>query len=373
MRKGNLFQRNGIWIYRKEVDGRDIRISTRLRDRRAAERRASELEAKLLAGRYDWAPESPLFTDWVKTFMKVYSAAKGAPERDRQMLVHALPVFGHKRLHEIRKSDCLAYLDKRRQDMSANPGWKRQRLISEGTVQRERSLLQAVLQRAIDDGYDFRNPWKSIPRVAYAVRDRVLSLDEQHKLLRVLRPRYQRFVLGMVGMGLRLEEVRGIDPEADIDWEGRLVRVTGKFNKTRHVPLLDEVGPILRAQLEADGTLWRQNPQRLREVLANAARKAGIPHLSPHALRHTFGHRFLVQGGDIYVLSKILGHSSVGVTERHYAHLLKEDLVARTRSVRLGLDQPELQSAPRRPGTKVVTLATWRRQRARNEEVRKTS
>ena len=31
-------------------------------------------------------------------------------------------------------------------------------------------------------------------------------------------------------------------------------------------------------------------------------------------------------GGDIYKLSKILGHSSVAVTEAHYAHLLKEDL-----------------------------------------------
>ena len=43
----------------------------------------------------------------------------------------------------------------------------------------------------------------------------------------------------------------------------------------------------------------------------------------------TFGHRWLVAGGDIYTLSKLLGHSSVNVTEQHYAHLLKEDLMSK--------------------------------------------
>jgi len=46
-------------------------------------------------------------------------------------------------------------------------------------------------------------------------------------------------------------------------------------------------------------------------------------------MRHTFGHRFLVKGGDIYELSKILGHSSVAVTERHYAYLRREDVAAK--------------------------------------------
>jgi antitoxin VapB len=50
---------------------------------------------------------------------------------------------------------------------------------------------------------------------------------------------------------------------------------------------------------------------------------------------HTFGTRWLQAGGDIYKLSKILGHSSVAVTEAHYAYLLKEDLVAASQQVRI--------------------------------------
>ena len=60
-----------------------------------------------------------------------------------------------------------------------------------------------------------------------------------------------------------------------------------------------------------------------------------VPHVTPHVLRHTFGTRWLQAGGDVYKLSKILGHSSVAVTEQHYAHLLKEDLVAASQQVKI--------------------------------------
>ena len=70
-------------------------------------------------------------------------------------------------------------------------------------------------------------------------------------------------------------------------------------------------------------------------MLAEGSARATIPSLTPHVLRHTFGTRWLQAGGDIYKLSKILGHSSVAVTEAHYAHLLKEDLVAASRQVKI--------------------------------------
>ncbi|MGE0594135.1 MAG: hypothetical protein AB7G23_19430 [Vicinamibacterales bacterium] len=56
----------------------------------------------------------------------------------------------------------------------------------------------------------------------------------------------------------------------------------------------------------------------------------------------------LQAGGDIYKLSKILGHSSVGVTEAHYAHLVRDDLLAASQPVRIPV-------APRGEG-KVVRM-----------------
>jgi integrase len=101
------------------------------------------------------------------------------------------------------------------------------------------------------------------------------------------------------------------------------------------VPMQPDAQAALEEQLEEDGKLWRQNPQRLREVMTEGSARAKIPSLTPHVLRHTFGTRWLQAGGDIFKLSKVLGHSSVAVTEAHYAHLLTEDLVAASQQVKI--------------------------------------
>ena len=54
--------------------------------------------------------------------------------------------------------------------------------------------------------------------------------------------------------------------------------------------------------------------------------RIGIKEASPHTLRNNFAKRFLMSGGDIYTLSKILGHSSIKVTEDEYLDLTDEDL-----------------------------------------------
>ena len=77
-----------------------------------------------------------------------------------------------------------------------------------------------------------------------------------------------------------------------------------------------------------------------------------IPRITPHTLRHTFGTCWLQAGGDIYKLSKILGHSNVAVTEARYAHLLKDDLVAASRQIKLPTAQ--------RAGASVVSLQARR-------------
>ena len=162
----------------------------------------------------------------------------------------------------------------------------------------------------------------------------MLTLHEETKLLDALHPRFQRFVRFALGTGCRLDEIRGINPKRDIDWTRDTVHVTGKFRKERDVPMQPDARAALEEQLE-EGKLWTQNPQRLREVLAEGAVRAKVPSLTPHAPRHTFDTRWLQAGGDIYKLSRILRHSSVAVTEAHYAHLLIEDLVAASQQVKI--------------------------------------
>jgi integrase len=330
-----LMKRGEVWYLKKMINGQRFVVSTGFEDRKSAERRASEIEHDIRAGIHGWRSTIPSFAEWWTIYKKTYTPLKSARNRDANIVAHFLPHFGARRLDEITKSDIVRYLNFRKAQMTASPGHKTRRRISESTVRRERGLLQAIFERAIEEGHDFRNPFRGIKRGKDKPRTRVLTLDEEAKLLDALHPRFQRFVRFALGTGARLEEIRGIDPDHDVNWQSGTVHVLGKFKKERDIPMQPDAQAALVEQIEEEGRLWKQNPQRLREVLAQGGERAKIPRITPHAFRHTFGTRWLQAGGDIYKLSRILGHSSVAVTEAHYAHLLKEDLVAASRQVKL--------------------------------------
>src|ERR1700687_1525918 len=298
-----LEKRGEIWYFTKRINGQRFRESTGFADKKSAERRANEIELDIRAGVHGWKSTIPSFAEWWVVYRKTYTPLKSARNRDAQIVAHFLPHFGAKPLDEITKSDIVRYLNLRRTQMTGNPGHKNRRLISESTVRRERGLLQSIFERAIDDGHDFRNPFRGM--------------------------------------------------KCGIDWTRGTVHVIGKFRKERDMPMQPDAHSALVEQLEEEGKLWKQNPQRLREVLAEGSARAKVPPVTPHVLRHTFGTRWLQAGGDIYKLSKILGHSSVAVTEQHYAHLLKEDLVAASQQVKIPV-------APRGTGN-VVRMPRRRR------------
>lgn len=144
----------------------------------------------------------------------------------------------------------------------------------------------------------------------------------------------------LVGTGLRLDEALHLT-WIDVSLEHRTIAIqrgrkgAPKSGRLRHVPILDSVLPVLRAMKlarggdGASGMLWPgAKPGRARDKSSvfrpfkRAVLRAKLdPALSPHDLRHTFASHYLAAGGDIFKLSRILGHSSVAVTEKTYAHL----------------------------------------------------
>ena len=150
-------------------------------------------------GVHGWKSTIPSFAEWWAVYRRTYTPLKSARNRDAQIVAHFLPHFGAKPLDETTKSDIVRYLNLRRTEMTGNPGHKNRRLVSESTVRRERGLLQSIFERAIDEGYDIRNPFRGIKRGKDKPRTRVLTLDEETKLLDALHPRFQRFVRCALG------------------------------------------------------------------------------------------------------------------------------------------------------------------------------
>lgn len=323
-----LLRSNGIYYTRVMINGRDKWRSTGHTTLKSAIRKAEEIRVKLRNEEDFEDAEVPTFSAYVtRTYLPTYSVKKKFGWRDEKKLGPALKFFGRKPLDQVVKSHCVRFLNERL--VGRNPA----------SVQVERNLVQAVFERAVEDGLIERNPWKGVARDKFDPRVRLLTLENEAKLRAVLKPEYQRWLTFMLGTGLRIDEARHV-LYRDVDFDRELIRVNEKWakgGKGREVPLRPEVATALREQYQARGLLWPWTQPLFRKLLIKAAEKAGIPHLSPHDLRHTFATRYLQGGGDIYILSKILGHGSVKMTEKTYVHLLGGDLVERSRHVQLAM------------------------------------
>ncbi|MBK6686477.1 MAG: site-specific tyrosine recombinase XerD [Deltaproteobacteria bacterium] len=146
----------------------------------------------------------------------------------------------------------------------------------------------------------------------------------------------------LYGAGLRVSEVVNLDLSA-IHLEAGLIRVLGKGNKERVVPIGGAVIEAVRAYLQ------EERPKRLRGrtsdhvfpgrtgdgaftrqaafvVIRRAARAAGLPKdLSPHKLRHAFATHLVRGGADLRSVQTMLGHADLRTTEV-YTHVDQEHL-----------------------------------------------
>lgn len=325
----HLINKAGTWYVKRVIRGERLRQSTGIkvggeRELKKAIDRQRQIEADWDKQQDSGRPKDiPTFGAWWDTYRDAYSVKKANPDFDEYLSRGALEKWQRIRLNHITKSMCEGYLNARLKD------------VSQGTVNRERGLLQAIFEQAIHDQLLERNPFKHIDRVPDVVRTRVLSAEEQALLMAVLSPQFQRWLTVMLGTGLRFAECQMLLPEHLKRSERLLHVVRGKGGKSRDVPLYPQVEQAIDAQWQAMGKLWPQ--KSLPERLTAGAELAGIPHIHPHALRHTFATRYLQARGDIFILSKILGHASVLMTQKQYVHLMPSDLVQRSMNLDLGL------------------------------------
>ncbi|PPQ16555.1 recombinase XerC [Bradyrhizobium sp. AC87j1] len=134
----------------------------------------------------------------------------------------------------------------------------------------------------------------------------------------------------LYGSGLRISEALGLKRrEVPRPGEGDVLIVTGKGNKTRMVPVLQNVLELVQEYvamcpypLPAEGPIFvgaRGGPlsPRIIQLAMERLRGAlGLPDsATPHALRHSFATHLLSRGGDLRAIQELLGHSSLSTTQ----------------------------------------------------------
>lgn len=218
--------------------------------------------------------------------------------------------------------------------------------LSSVTLQSYVRALRAFLSWCYDEEYITQNLSEKfkLPKAQRKTID-VLTDSEMHSLLGCFNPRYIIHLRNlcicslMLDSGLRLNEVVSLSVPLLHVAEGYAI-VNGKGNKQRVVPLgLHTRKLLLRylsrrpacAQTDMLFLMSDLHPitdNTVKQMFKKLKARSGIPRLRAHLLRHTFATRYLENGGDIYSLQQILGHTSLEMVKK-YVHTTHRKTVSK--------------------------------------------
>lgn len=164
----------------------------------------------------------------------------------------------------------------------------------------------------------------------------IKTFKDQHiKTLIGFRPRLfyewrtHTMICAMIDTGIRRDECASLTM-SDVDFDNLFLKVKGKGSKERLVPFSYELRSLLynwlkkRKAQNMQGEWLFPTANATKMILRNVNREVmlhckslGIEgvRMSPHSFRHYFAIHYLENGGDIYTLARIFGHSSIKVTE----------------------------------------------------------
>ncbi|WP_026550565.1 site-specific integrase [Arthrobacter sp. Br18] len=255
--------------------------------------------------------------------------------------VHVLPKWGYVAVSEIRQTAVQSWLSELGADRGAT------------TVIRVYGVLAGILDEAVTDRRILTNPARGVNLPRKTRKPHVyLSHEQVHEL--AAASKYPALVLTLAYCGLRWGEATGLRvrhldmlkrrilvEENAVQVGSRIEVGTPKNHKRRAVPFPRFLVELLARECQGKGREDLVFPApdggylrsaRVHEDnmswFAGAVKRAGIPRITPHDLRHTAASFAVSSGANVKAVQRMLGHSSAAMTLDVYAELFDEDLNA---------------------------------------------
>ncbi len=212
------------------------------------------------------------------------------------------------------------------------------------TMARKLSALRTFFRYLVKRGLLTDNPADSILTPKQDQRIPLyLPVDEMFRLLDAVQTdtladlRNRAMFETLYSCGIRVSELTGMD-QTDVDFANSSIRVLGKGNKERIVPIGKKALAAIMAyrerlnmesgmQMPQDGPLFlnlrkgRLTARSIARMLEKLVKECGLyTPVSPHVLRHTFATHMLDAGADLRVVQEFLGHKNLSTTQR-YTHV----------------------------------------------------
>ena len=344
---GSIFKDRNRWrIQWFDADGR--RRGQTYKNRSTAKKALAKLEVEAQEIRSGLKPRpgpQHSFSELCDYWLEHRTTRKKSPKDDQSIIDSSLrPFFGTMQLASIsleqvdrfRRQRCPG--ERETPDQEKDP--RRGGHLSVKTLHNHLTLLISMLNLAVDLGWLQARPRIKKPKLSSAEFSYLRTEGDIRSFLVAAREEelgvFELYTTAIL-TGMRAGELCGLT-WGDIDLKRRLITVQRSFEKTtktdevRHIPILDPLLPVLMQwKLECPtativfpnkrGKMHQPSARVVQEILHRVRERAGITYrFRFHDLRHTFASHWMMSGGDIYRLQRILGHKSIQMTER-YSHL----------------------------------------------------
>ncbi len=280
----------------------------------------------------------------IDRYWQVYGSKKKSHSRERSVLEGIRNELGQMFVREVDGAEITQWFE----NLTA------ERDLSAGTAVRHFNVMHHMMEKAAtiwskETGID-RNPADQVEvKRPDDERNRYLSKEELVRLMKVLDEKLYRkgtkainrtflrlrlLVLAALTTGMRISEIFALS-WSDVLYEESLMAVRSKLKggRFRYVPLTPELASEFRSFpiVLGEGRVFppkrgakgeRRRVEGSFETLLDLAK---ITDFRFHDLRHTFASWYMMNGGDLYELAKILGHSNIKMTER-YAKLARHHI-----------------------------------------------
>lgn len=309
---------------------------------------------------------NPTVAEWLALWLKEYKISElrdGTYESyERHIKSNINPLIGHIRLKELTGLQ-IQQMYNRLQEAKSKGGYG----LGSATVVKIKNILSGALQQAVVNKIIRSNPLVETKPPKVEDSDiRIMTKAEQKNFISVL-PFFNTGNMFAVALatGMRIGELCALDV-SDIHHEQKYIDITksagrrkdkytGEVSikvgppKTKHsirkIPLLPSVEVMLdrQAQLVSElrkkaGVNWKDNTlvfptdegnihdlSGLRSSMGRILKRAGLPHMTIHALRHTYATTALNAGVAAQNVARLLGHKDGATTLRFYAHYINTE------------------------------------------------
>ncbi|MCG8518084.1 tyrosine-type recombinase/integrase [Marinobacter sp. CA1] len=312
---------NGRWQVDIWVNGRG---SKRVRKTFASKPEAIRFEnwvmSKRIEGKEDWSPakaDTRTLLQLIELWFNIKGVHLKDGERRKRALETIASAMGNPRAS---KANASAFLSYRAAKMSSGANGK--------TLNNHLGYLNAVYNQLHKVGeIDYESPFGRIEPIRLDEKELAwLTSDQIRHLLETIsdftsNPHVHLLTRLCLATGARWGEAENVK-ERNLR-HNRVTFVGTKSGKSRTVPLTPDLFEELQAHLKEWGS-FSSSLSAFRRALVKS--RIQLPKgQSAHVLRHTFASHFVMNGGDLLTLQKILGHSTINMTMR-YAHLSPDHL-----------------------------------------------